>query len=94
MHIGQIGEHGLKEIYKRGLLDGKMSCKIDFCKLCVMGKQSKVSYSEALHSFEAIQEGSSENGLAIVSNEQEVKAGQKDMVAYALLVGTDDPSNF
>ena len=38
MRLGHIGEHGMTELHKRGLLTGVKSCKMDFCKFCVMGK--------------------------------------------------------
>ncbi|KAL1217255.1 Retrovirus-related Pol polyprotein from transposon TNT 1-94 [Cardamine amara subsp. amara] len=49
MRLGHIGEHGLAELHKRNLLDGLKSCKMDFCKFCVMGKQSKASFKTWQH---------------------------------------------
>ena len=37
------------ELHKRGLLKGIKSCKLDFCKYCVYGKQCRVSFKEASH---------------------------------------------
>ncbi|CAA7028674.1 unnamed protein product [Microthlaspi erraticum] len=41
MRMGHIGKHGLNELHKRGLMGGMKNCKMDFCKFCVMGEQSK-----------------------------------------------------
>ena len=38
MRLGHIRECGMRELQKRNLLAGVKSCKLDFCKYCVMGK--------------------------------------------------------
>lgn len=54
MRMGHIGEHGLKELLRRGLLDGLKDCKMEFCKFCVMGKQSKVSFKTGQHTTKGL----------------------------------------
>jgi transposase InsO family protein len=34
---------------KQGLLKGAKTCKIDFCKHCVFGKQTRVKFGTAIH---------------------------------------------
>lgn len=38
MRLGHMGERGMLELHKRNLLRGVKSCKLDFCKFCVLGK--------------------------------------------------------
>ena len=33
-----MNELGMRELQKRNLLAGPKSCKLNFCKYCVMGK--------------------------------------------------------
>lgn len=54
MRMGYIGEHCLKELHKRGLLGGLKSCKMDLCKFCMMGKQSKVSLKTDQHTTKGL----------------------------------------
>jgi len=35
----------MEELHKKMLLYGLKSCKLDFCKHCVLGKQCKVSFN-------------------------------------------------
>ena len=44
MRLGHIGERGMLELQKRNLLKGVKTCKLDFCKYCVYGKQPRVSF--------------------------------------------------
>ena len=39
-----MSERALQELHRRQLLKGVGSCKLEFCKYCVMGKQCKVSF--------------------------------------------------
>ncbi|KAL6314826.1 hypothetical protein AAG906_029041 [Vitis piasezkii] len=41
MQLGHMGERGMLELYKRNLLKGIKTCKLDLCKYCVFGKQNK-----------------------------------------------------
>uniref|UniRef100_A0A2N9F5E5 CCHC-type domain-containing protein n=1 Tax=Fagus sylvatica TaxID=28930 RepID=A0A2N9F5E5_FAGSY len=43
MRLGHISERGMRELHKRNLLTGIKSCKLDFCKYCIMGKQCRKS---------------------------------------------------
>ena len=47
MRLGHMSEKGMMELHKRKLLKGVQECKLDFCKYCVMGKQTKVSFKVA-----------------------------------------------
>ena len=47
MRLGYISECGMMELYKRNLLKGIKTCKLDFCKYCVFGKQNKVQFKIA-----------------------------------------------
>ena len=38
MRLGHMGECGMLELHRRNLLKGVKSCKLDFCKFCVLGK--------------------------------------------------------
>nr|KYP49616.1 hypothetical protein KK1_028586 [Cajanus cajan] len=42
------------KLHKRGLLKGVKTCKLDFCKYCVLGKQSKICFKVAKHKTEEI----------------------------------------
>ena len=39
---------------ERGLLDGLKDYKMEFCKFCVMGKQSKVSFKMGQHTTKGL----------------------------------------
>ncbi|KAL0415707.1 UNVERIFIED_CONTAM: Retrovirus-related Pol polyprotein from transposon TNT 1-94 [Sesamum latifolium] len=41
MRLGHLSESGMTELYKRNLLHGVKSCKLDFCMFCVIRKQTK-----------------------------------------------------
>ncbi|KAK3009920.1 hypothetical protein RJ639_011490 [Escallonia herrerae] len=47
--LGHLSEGGMLELHKRKLLQGVKSCKLDFCKFCVFGKQKRVSFKAASH---------------------------------------------
>ena len=38
MQVGYMSKRGTRELHKRNLLAGIKSCKLDFCKHCIMGK--------------------------------------------------------
>ncbi|KAK2982054.1 hypothetical protein RJ640_001771, partial [Escallonia rubra] len=40
--LGHLSEGGMLELHKRKLLQGVKSCKFDFCKFCVFGKQKQL----------------------------------------------------
>ena len=54
MRLGHMGERGMMELHKRNLLKGVKTCKLDFCKFCVLGKQNKVQFKAAMHKTEGI----------------------------------------
>jgi len=54
MRLGHMGERGMLELHKRNLLKGVKTCKIDFCKLCILGKQNRVQFKTATHKTEGI----------------------------------------
>ena len=38
MRLDHMSEQGMLELHKKNLLKGVKTCKLDFCKFCVMGK--------------------------------------------------------
>ena len=54
MRLGHIGECGMLELYKRNLLKGVKTCKLDFCKYYVYGKQHKVSFKIGSHTSKGV----------------------------------------
>jgi hypothetical protein len=38
MRLGHMSERGMLELHKKNLLKGVKTCKLDFCKFCVLGK--------------------------------------------------------
>ena len=49
-----MSERGIRKLQKRNLLAGAKSCKLDFCKYCVMGKMRKMRFKTAMHKTEGI----------------------------------------
>ncbi|KAG8491200.1 hypothetical protein CXB51_014356 [Gossypium anomalum] len=39
MRLGHMGQNGMVELSKRGLLDGQGICKLNFCEHCVLGSK-------------------------------------------------------
>ena len=54
MRLGHIGERGMLELHKRNLLKGVKTCKLDFCKYCVYGKQHRVSFKTSSHTSKGV----------------------------------------
>ncbi|KAE8714902.1 hypothetical protein F3Y22_tig00110187pilonHSYRG00229 [Hibiscus syriacus] len=54
MRLARLSERGMAELHKRNLLHGVKSCKLDFCKYCVLGKQTKVRFKTAKHTTQGI----------------------------------------
>jgi hypothetical protein len=54
MRLGHMSERGMRELHKRNLLTGIKSCKLDFCKYCIMGKQCRVRFKTAIHKTKGI----------------------------------------
>uniref|UniRef100_A0A2N9FN54 Integrase catalytic domain-containing protein n=1 Tax=Fagus sylvatica TaxID=28930 RepID=A0A2N9FN54_FAGSY len=54
MRLGHMSERGMRELHKRNLLTGIKSCKLDFCKYCIVGKQCKVRFKTATHKTKGI----------------------------------------
>ncbi|GMJ01284.1 hypothetical protein HRI_003797600 [Hibiscus trionum] len=54
MRLGHLSERGMVELHKRNLLQGVKSGKLDFCEFCVLGKQTKVSFTTGKHKTEVI----------------------------------------
>jgi hypothetical protein len=44
MRLGHMNEQGMLELHKRNLLKSVKTCKHDFSKLCVLGKQNRVQF--------------------------------------------------
>ncbi|XP_020270598.1 LOW QUALITY PROTEIN: AP-1 complex subunit mu-2-like [Asparagus officinalis] len=47
LRLGHMSERAMEELHKRKLLKNMETCKLDFCKYCVLGKQCKVSFKLA-----------------------------------------------
>ena len=54
MRLGHLSERGMTELHKRNLLHGVKTCKLDFCKFCVLGKHTRVSFMTGKHRTEGI----------------------------------------
>jgi len=54
MRLGHMGERGMLERHKRNLLKGVKTCKLEFCKFCVLGKQSRVHFKSATHKTKGV----------------------------------------
>ncbi|KAE8712086.1 cytochrome P450 71A9-like [Hibiscus syriacus] len=54
MRLVHLSERGMIELHKRNMLHGVKSCKLDFCKYCVLGKQTKVRFKTAKHTTQGI----------------------------------------
>jgi hypothetical protein len=54
MWLGHMSEWGMLELHKKNLLKGVKTCKLDFCKLCVLGKQNRVQFKTITHKTEGI----------------------------------------
>ena len=54
MRLGHMSERGMVELHKRNLLKGIKTCKLDFCKYCVLEKQNMVQFKTAMHTTKGI----------------------------------------
>ncbi|KAL5572045.1 hypothetical protein UlMin_021642 [Ulmus minor] len=54
MRLGHLSERELNELHKKNLLNGVKGCKLDFYKICVMGKQRRISFSTLSHTSKGI----------------------------------------
>ncbi|KAE8692812.1 hypothetical protein F3Y22_tig00110830pilonHSYRG00040 [Hibiscus syriacus] len=54
MHLAHLSERGMTKLYKRNMLHGVKRCKLDFCKYCVLGQQTKVHFKTEKHTTEGI----------------------------------------
>ena len=54
MRLGHAGEKSLQTLAMQGLLKGAKTCKMDFCKQCVLGNQKRVKFGTAIHNTEGI----------------------------------------
>jgi hypothetical protein len=54
MRLGHMSECGMRELHKRNQLTGIKSCKLDFCKYCIMGKKCRVRFKTATHKTKGI----------------------------------------
>ena len=41
MWLEHMGKHGMMELHKTKLLKGAKTCKLDFCKYCVLRKHNR-----------------------------------------------------
>ena len=52
--LGHMSERDMVELHKRNLLKGIKTCKLDFCKYCVLGEQNRVQFKTTTHKTEGI----------------------------------------
>jgi hypothetical protein len=52
MRLGHMSERGMLELHKKNLLKGVKTCKLDFYKFCVLGKQNRVQFKTTTHKTE------------------------------------------
>ncbi|KAH9680636.1 Integrase catalytic domain-containing protein [Citrus sinensis] len=51
LRLGHIGEKGLKELEKQGVLGNNKLGNLDFCEDCVLGKTTRSSFKRSVHKF-------------------------------------------
>ncbi|KAG8477231.1 hypothetical protein CXB51_031078 [Gossypium anomalum] len=49
MRLGHKSENDMIKLNKRGLIDGKGICKVNFCEHCIFGKQKRVRFTRGIH---------------------------------------------
>ncbi|CAL2233267.1 unnamed protein product [Prunus armeniaca] len=49
MRLEHAGEKALQGLVKQGLLKCAKACKLEFCKHCVLGKQTRVKFGITIH---------------------------------------------
>ena len=54
MRLRHMSDRGMRELQKRNLLVGAKSCKLDFCKYCVMTKKCRMRFKTAMHKTKGI----------------------------------------
>ncbi|KAE8673575.1 hypothetical protein F3Y22_tig00111779pilonHSYRG00138 [Hibiscus syriacus] len=54
MRLAHLSEYDMAELHKRNLLHCVKSYKLDFCKYCVLGKQTKVRFKTGKHTTKRI----------------------------------------
>lgn len=54
MRMGHSGEKSLQNMVKHDLMKGPKTCKLELCKHCVLGKQSKVMFGTAIYNTKGI----------------------------------------
>jgi hypothetical protein len=54
MRLGHMSEWGMLELHKKNILKGVKTCKLDFFKFCIMGKQNRVQLKTSTHNTEGI----------------------------------------
>jgi len=54
MRLRHTGEKSLQDLAKQGLLQGAKTCKLEFCKHCIMGKKTMMKFGIAIHCTEGI----------------------------------------
>ena len=54
MQLGHMGERRIMKLHNRKLLKGVKTCKLEFCKHCVLEKQNKVQFKTTIHKTEGV----------------------------------------
>ena len=53
LRLDHMGERGMYELSKQGLIDGKKFGNLGFCEQCVYGKHKRVSFKPTIHNTKA-----------------------------------------
>ena len=73
MRLGHIDECGMLELHKRNLLKGVKTCKLDFCKYCVYGKQHRVSFKTGSHTSKGVLDYTHSDVWGLVSSHSDAQ---------------------
>ena len=49
MRLGHTSEKSMQSLAKEGLLKSAKTCKLKFCKHCILSKKVKVKFDNAIH---------------------------------------------
>jgi len=49
MRLGHMSEQGLRDLHNKGVLPGIRHYKLNLCKFCIIGRQSRVAFTTSVH---------------------------------------------
>ena len=53
MRLGHMNERGPRALHSKGVLPGIKYCKLNLCKFCIMGRQSRLTFTTSVHKLRA-----------------------------------------